>query len=82
MTLAANLATVGQSSGLVVTTSTTVTKAKASGVLYRFRQDADRAKAVAAFLPGFASAAPELSEDLESGPGEIVVNLVVETVNP
>ncbi|MBC7737226.1 MAG: sel1 repeat family protein [Candidatus Saccharibacteria bacterium] len=80
--LAANLTAVAQSGGLVVSIAPTLSPASASGVQYRFRQDAGLAKDVAALLPGFAATQPELSEDLESGPGEIVVTLVVDAVNP
>ncbi len=80
--LAANLTTFAQSSGLVFSISSTLVPGQASGVQYRFRQDASLAKDVAAFLPGYLATVPELSEDLQSGPGEIVVNLVVAPVNP
>lgn len=69
-------------SGLFIAVQTALKAAAQSGIQYRYREDTAFAKELANFLPGFATISASQSRSLASGPGEIVVNLVLTSLQP
>lgn len=76
--VARNLARGLQNSGLAVAVSTAVQPIATSAILYRYLDDAEVADQLAGLLPGFAPGTVRQLADLPTGPGEIVVNLVMQ----
>ncbi len=70
------LASTLQTNGLIVHVALNVVPGGSSQIDYRFAPDAELARTLAGFLPGFASVPVVLSPDLNTGPGEVLVTLV------
>lgn len=69
-----------RASGLAVSVSTALQPMESSAIRYRYLDDADLANDLAGLLPGFTSNTVTRMSDAKSGPGEVIVDLVLQPV--
>ena len=67
-----------RTSGLAASVSTAPEPMEASAIRYRYLDDGDLANDLAGLLPGFSPASVARVADATSGPGEVVVDLVLQ----
>jgi len=75
--MAQNLVRAFGTAHLIVTVSATNRPIEVSSIKYRYRQDAALASDLADFLPGFGGDMVSQSENMATGPGEVIVNLAM-----
>ena len=80
--LATGLAASLRAGGVVVRIVIAAVPAPESAIRFRFGQDAPLAQDLAGFLPGFTADRVSFAPELDAGPGEVVVNLVLTGVTP